>query len=166
MSPKPGFPPPVYAQPPPQRGMAVPNGSTPPQRTDGEWWTGLCVCEDGACGQCCFAFWCPCFAYGKYKQRLDALTETGAPLRVEACSPAALLWATVQVLTLSGWLFDFSARGRLRARYGIRGGACGDCCAAWACNPCVQAQHAREIGREEEALWAGGAGAGMQLQGY
>lgn len=43
-------------------------------------------------------------------------------------------------------------RGEVRARYGIDGGGCGDCCAAWCCAACDLTQVSREIELEEKSF--------------
>lgn len=71
----------------------------------------------------------------------------------ESCGTPGVLYLVVHCLTGFGFIFDFMARGDIRQRYGIKGGALGDCCTACCCMPCTQRQHHRELAVEEEQQW-------------
>ncbi|GAA5944236.1 hypothetical protein JCM3775_007123 [Rhodotorula graminis] len=150
---------PVYEQPHGAAPMAV-HGAPPAHNAaqpghERPWSTGLCECGNDVPGFC-LSCWCPCMAYGQYKERYDHLAQTGRPKpkeQVESCGTPGVLYLVVHCLTGFGFVLDFMARGDIRNRYGIKGGALGDCCTACCCMPCTQRQHHRELAIEEVQQW-------------
>ncbi|POY75068.1 hypothetical protein BMF94_2044 [Rhodotorula taiwanensis] len=143
-----GFAPSAYGQQPQMQQVQ--------QGQPREWSTGLCSCGDN-CGEFCLSWWCPCMGYSRYKSRLEALQQTGAPLPaddVPNCAAPGVLYLAVHCLSGFGFIFDFMARTDIRKRYNIDGSAFGDCCTACCCIPCVQGQNSRELRREEDAFRA------------
>lgn len=117
----------------------------------------------------CFACFCPCIVHGKNKQRLSYLTEHGQPDHDggSCCSGSCFAHCLLSSCGLSGFLqvrsslihdvgpddyVQCSNRGDTRSRYGIDGGGCGDCCAAFCCAPCDLTQVSREIELEEKSF--------------
>ncbi|KAJ7800970.1 PLAC8-domain-containing protein [Mycena olivaceomarginata] len=142
----------------PTMGMQVNGGNRnaagKPLNSNGkrDWSHGLCGCFE-SCGTFCFACFCPCIVHGKNKQRLSYLTEHGQPDHDGGsyCSGSCFAHCLLSSCGLSGFL-QCSNRGDTRSRYGIDGGGCGDCCAAFCCAPCDLTQVSREIELEEKSF--------------
>ncbi|KAJ6527517.1 PLAC8 family-domain-containing protein [Mycena capillaripes] len=145
-------------QPMPTVGMQVSGGNRnaagKPLDSNGkrEWSHGLCGCFE-ACGTFCCSCWCPCVVHGKNKQRLSHLMNHGTPASDggSCCSGACWGHFCLSMCSLQ-WILQCGNRGTTRERYGIDGGGCGDCCAAFCCGPCDLTQVAREIELEEKSF--------------
>ncbi|KAJ7581758.1 PLAC8-domain-containing protein [Mycena floridula] len=114
-----------------------------------EWSNGLCDCcsEPGTCIQACC---CPCVTYGKNKNRRTHLAEKGFPNPSGGgcCTGPCFLHCLTMACGISLFL-QCCNRTSTRERYRIKGGSCGDCCAAWFCGPCVMVQESQELALEE-----------------
>ncbi|KAF7326508.1 HD domain-containing protein [Mycena sanguinolenta] len=147
-------------QPMPTMGMQIGGGGNrnalgKPLNSDGkrEWSHGFCGCFD-ECGTFCYACWCPCIVHGKNKQRIDHLNANGTPDPDggSCCSGACWAFCGLQILAGAGCILECMNRGEVRRRYGIDGGSCGDCMAAWCCPSCDLTQVSREIELEEKSF--------------
>ncbi|KAH9964823.1 PLAC8 family-domain-containing protein [Russula compacta] len=105
------------------------------------------------CNLFLLACFCPCFFFGKTKQRLSHLEDRGVPLPDggDKCDGEYCLYCC-------GFACGFRLclqvpnRSDVRRRYGIRGGCMGDCLASWCCDPCALVQERRELELEEGSL--------------
>ncbi|KAF8885344.1 PLAC8-domain-containing protein [Infundibulicybe gibba] len=152
-----------FNQPEPTYDMLIAPGggnrnakNLPTDSNGREWSNGLCSCCDEA-GTCALALCCSCVLYGRNKQRLNHLNQSGAPhpnggglFSSDCCIHAAAVSCGL------GWITQCFTRSSVRSRYHIKGGVLSDCCTALFCAPCDLVQEAREIELEEQSLGAGG----------
>jgi len=127
------------------------NAANRPIGSDGKrgWSNSLCGCFS-SCGICCNSLCCPCTVYSKNKQRLRNLMNHDAPLPGggDACNCDCCCFFGLCLVGLP-CILQMGTRRDVRDRYGIRGGACRDCCSSWLCGPCALTQERREIELEE-----------------
>ncbi|KXN84006.1 Cell number regulator 11 [Leucoagaricus sp. SymC.cos] len=125
-----------------------------PMDADGrDWSNGLCDCCNEP-GTCMLAWYCPCIVYAKNKHRYEHLNLNGTPdpeKGGDCCSGDCMLHAVITFCG-AGWILQFMQRGNVRSRYNIKGGGCGDCCAAFWCSPCESTQEYQELKLEERSL--------------
>lgn len=95
------------------------------------WHSGLCDCTDDCC-LCCTACWCPCIQFGTNEEKLG---------EGNCCLCCTFYYF------FSGFSFCFlwNQRSKVRAKYGIVGSGCNDCCVASFCSSCSLCQVSREI---------------------
>jgi len=108
-------PPVNQAQPMPQPGMNPSGPGGPPRGTNqydtnGErgWSHDLLDCF-GACGTCCFAYFCPCMVYQQVKNRLDHLQLNGRPDPKQGgsgCGGDCCLYGTLMGCCGIGWVLQ------------------------------------------------------------
>ncbi|KAJ7595362.1 PLAC8-domain-containing protein [Mycena floridula] len=142
-------------QPRPVPGMTVGNvnrlnvKNVPVHHGERDWSNGVCDCCD-APGTCLLAWFCPCIAYGKNKQRLEHLAHRGHPHPSggSCCTGSCMLHLLLNTCGAAVFL-SCCNRGDTRKRYGIKGGSCGDCCLSLWCGPCALTQESQEIRLEE-----------------
>ncbi|EAU82184.2 hypothetical protein CC1G_11374 [Coprinopsis cinerea okayama7 len=119
-----------------------------------EWSNGLCSCCDEP-GTCLLAWCCPCIVYSRVKHRYEHLATKGVPDPEhggDVCTSDCLIHAAVTSCVGLGWLFQMMNREKIRSRYSIRGGGCGDCLTACCCTPCELVQESRELELEEQSF--------------
>jgi Cys-rich protein (TIGR01571 family) len=117
-----------------------------------EWSNGLCGCM-GDCGTCCKASFCPCIVYGQNRHRYENLRTHGVPHPNKGgCVSGSCFGHCLVSICGLGFLLQMCTRGDMRKRYNIKGGGCGDCCAALWCTPCELTQEARELQLEEDSF--------------
>lgn len=118
---------PVYVQNPMPRVQAVGG--------NGRWSTALCgCCRD--CDTCCLTCCCPCVTFG----RIAELTDDGASSCLcHGAIYALLLPVGASCIYASWW------RGKMRAKYQLPQGCCGDFCTHCACEGCALCQEYREL---------------------
>ncbi|KAJ7598429.1 PLAC8-domain-containing protein [Mycena floridula] len=155
----PGIPGQIYSQqqPLPVPGMTVGsvdrlNVNNQSIGLDGKrnWSNGFFSCCNEA-GTCMLACFCPCIVYGKNKQRLEYLTERGQPHPDHGgscCSGDCMMHTCLNCFGVACFL-QCMTRGDMRKRYGIRGNAFMDFCAAMWCTPCELSQESQELRLEE-----------------
>ncbi|KAF9254269.1 PLAC8-domain-containing protein [Marasmius fiardii PR-910] len=133
------------------------NSKNKPLDQDGkrDWSVGICSCEDeNGCGTCCLAWICPCVVYGKNRKRFNSL-QSGRGRERDPGGCNGDCWVHCCLVALGwGWVIQISSRSEIRARYNIRGGCLGDCCAAYWCTPCELAQEHIELDLEERTMAA------------
>lgn len=99
------------------------------------WTSGICDCFSDM-STCCLSCWCPCVQYGK---NVEALTK-------QACAGPCVTFFCLQIMCFgSSWIVSHQTRVDLRAKFGIEGNCCADCCCHLWCRCCAIAQEAREI---------------------
>ncbi|BBM98074.1 hypothetical protein MPTK1_1g10640 [Marchantia polymorpha subsp. ruderalis] len=110
-----------------------------PPPTRAEWSTGLYDCMND-CDTCCWGCWCPCVLVGKNVEVLDE----GAT----SCCTAGTLFCLLQYCVGVGCIYTCIYRGRLRQKYGLPPGPCGDCLTDCCCQACSICQVTRELGNQ------------------
>jgi len=100
------------------------------------------------------AWWLPCVIYGQNKTRLEHLERQGYPHPEggEACGGDCFTHGALTVCCGLGCLVQMAGRERVRHRYRIEGGGCGDFCCSWCCAPCALTQESRELELEEKSM--------------
>lgn len=95
------------------------------------WVTGLCSCTSDW-SSCCLSLWMPCIQFGINEEKMGEGDCCCCCTMYLVCFPftCCFLW---------------NQRGKVRAKYGISGDSCDDCCAALCCHYCTLCQLAREI---------------------
>ncbi|KAH9993554.1 PLAC8 family-domain-containing protein [Russula vinacea] len=106
------------------------------------WSFGLFSCFVD-CGFYCQAFWCPCVARGKTKQRIRHLQVHGTPLPPGGSVPGIGLIYSIE---------GVRNRTEIRERYGIRGHMSSDFFITFCCDSCAATQERREIELEEASF--------------
>ncbi|CAB4374660.1 PLAC8-domain-containing protein [Rhizophagus irregularis] len=104
--------------------------SQPPATSTGEWKHGLFSCFDD-CGLCLQTTCCPCITFGQNASKLGG-----------SCCMCCCVYTFSSCVA---WILGTSKRGEIRARYGIRGGTCGDCCTHLCCTCCALIQEAQQL---------------------
>eukprot|EP00898_Chlorokybus_atmophyticus_P005849 jgi/Chlat1/6265/Chrsp44S05776 len=100
----------------------------------GQWSTGLCSwCDDGAV-PCVVACCLPCITFGQVAEVVNG----------QDCFVAGVIWWLLQQVGCC-CLYSIPVRGAIRQKYGIPGGACGDCCLHVWCICCAFLQEQREL---------------------
>ena len=131
------------------------------------WTSGICDCFSDM-STCCLSCWCPCIQYGK---NVEALTK-------QTCAGPCTTFFCLQIMCFgSSWLVSHQTRVDLRAKFGIDGNCCADCCCHLWCRCCAIAQEAREIQKRgflavpnqvvavQQVQMQGGMMQPMQMQG-
>ena len=95
------------------------------------WHTGVCDCTND-CASCCITYWCPCVQYGLNNEKI----ENGS------CCLCGLVYC---VLIPCSCCTTWYQRNKVRAKYGIVGGACSDALLSFFCGPCLLCQISREL---------------------
>jgi Cys-rich protein (TIGR01571 family) len=131
---KPVMPPQQPGMIPPQHYVA-PTQSLPPPNS-GTWTTGICGCCEEI-ESCCWAFWCPCVAFGRIVEILDQGST--------ACLTGGAIFYLIHQHTCCGALYSCGYRTKLRQKYGLPEEPCNDCCTDCFCLPCSLAQQTREL---------------------
>ena len=119
-----------FAHPPPQPPQAkVDKQERSPSITHRHWNTNLCdCCLDTS--SCCFAFVCPCVAFGKIVNHVgDSGCGRGCCCLICPCSI----------------FIRAPYRKKLRIKYNLPAKPCNDCCTSFWCPCCALAQELREI---------------------
>jgi len=117
-----------------------------------EWSYGLCNCSS-RCGTCCFAWWCPCMAYGQVKSKVHHLQIHGTPHPEggEICGSGTWIYVALNMCYF-GPILQCLNRADLRTRYRIGGNCCGDFMTACFCSACELTQELREVHAEEQVV--------------
>ncbi|PVG00811.1 PLAC8-domain-containing protein [Serendipita vermifera] len=118
-----------------------------------EWSNGLCSCF-GDCLTCIVAAWCPCIVFSQNKTRLQHMETQGYPHPEggESCGSDCMLHCLLTACLGAGWILQIGNREKIRSRYRIEGGTCGDCCVSWCCHSCALTQESRELELEERSM--------------
>ncbi len=106
----------------------------------GSWSSGLFACLDDW-GVCCYTALCPLCAFGETHEKAFEDTDTGCD-RWGACT---LMYLAGQIVPCGHVLVTAPTRKRLRFKYNIPNGRCGDFCTHFWCLPCAMCQESREI---------------------
>jgi len=116
------------------------------------WSFGLFDCFS-SCETCCYACFCPCFAYGQNMSRLHNLKVQGVPHSKEGelFTAECLTYLAIPDDTIRGF-YACIGRKKIRERYNIEGDCWKDCLCHSFCAPCAITQESREIRLEEESL--------------
>lgn len=99
-----------------------------------DWHYGMCTCC-ADCDSCCEAWWCtPC-----QLSRQCNMIQNNLPT-ISCCYCLLFTFINPCMLELPMCCGAMQMRSTVRARYGIDGNCCGDCCGAFWCLPCVVQQ--------------------------
>ena len=101
----------------------------------GKWTTGLCGCCCD-CNDCCLTFWCPCIAFGQIAEVVD---DGQSSCCIHAVIYALLLSVGVPCIYSCMW------RQKLRNKYRLEPGCCGDFGTHCICECCALCQEHREL---------------------
>lgn len=133
----PVYPPPVaFTQPLPGH-MQAQMGMAPAVvgAEEGEWATEVCGCCSD-CDLCCQTCWCPCVTFG---QIADIVDEGHSPCCVQATVYGLLCTIGIPCV------YSFLWRGKMRRRFQLKKGCCGDFCVHCCCEGCALCQEHREL---------------------
>jgi Cys-rich protein (TIGR01571 family) len=119
---------------PPKQYVAPTQSLSPP--SSGTWTTGICGCCEEV-ESCCWAFWCPCVAFGRIVEIVDEGNTS--------CLTGGAIWYLIHQHTCCGALYSCGYRTKLREKYGLPEEPCNDCCTDCFCLPCSLAQQTREL---------------------
>ncbi|KAF8972043.1 PLAC8 family-domain-containing protein [Flammula alnicola] len=118
-----------------------------------DWSFGILDCF-GDVNKCCLALWCPCFAHGQNRRRLEHLNQNGVPdpERHNVIVGDGLVYACIEVACDMGWILQIETRRNIRQRYNIRGSSGSDCFVPFCCTACDLVQGSRELQLEEDSF--------------
>ncbi|KAF2873912.1 PLAC8 family-domain-containing protein [Massariosphaeria phaeospora] len=104
-----------------------------------------CCTPFGTCMLSCF---CPCILYGRISHR----TKHHGDLSGHSCANSSCAaFCGLACLGIS-FILPMIQRGEMRAKYHLKGNACGDCLCACCCTPCDLTQQDKEAAYREGAL--------------
>jgi len=125
-----------YEQPIPQMSDPVPVLAVYPEALNtGEWATTLCGCCSD-CDVCCQTCWCPCVSFGQIAEIVDE------------GQTSCVVHGTIYGLLCSvgiPCLYSFMWRQKLRRKFRLEKGCCGDFCVHCCCGLCALCQEHREL---------------------
>lgn len=114
------------------------NGVVPtsgPGRNGAPWASKLCGCCSD-CDICCQTCWCPCVTFGQIAEIVD---EGQTPCCAQGTIYGALCSVGIPCV------YSFRYRQKLRLKFGLEKGACGDFCVHCCCGLCALCQEHREL---------------------
>lgn len=137
----PVYPPPVAFMPPLPAQMQmqglVPVRGVVPEEHAGQWAASLCGCCTDS-DVCCQTCWCPCVTFG---QITDILDEGQG-----SCCVQTAIYGLLCVVGIP-CLYSFMWRQKLRRKYRLEAGCCGDFCTHCCCGCCALSQEHSELRR-------------------
>ncbi|KAG0626918.1 hypothetical protein M758_2G161400 [Ceratodon purpureus] len=143
----PVYPPPVaFTQPLPAQMQMPPVRAVVPEGCTGQWNASLCGCCSD-CDMCCQTCWCPCVTFGQVAEVVDEG-------QVSCCVQATIygLLCSVGIPCV----YSFMWRQKLRQKFKLERGCCGDfcvhCCCAW-CALCQEHRELRSRGLDPSLGW-------------
>ncbi|KAK3904494.1 PLAC8 family-domain-containing protein [Staphylotrichum tortipilum] len=111
-----------------------------------EWQDGLCdICDGGHCMEGCF---CPCLLVNK----TDELIEEPDAKKVHGCGVWCIGHFCLNLCGGFGGVLSCIQRTKIRKRYGIEGGVCGDFWRNLCCPCCSVIQQYKEVEKRRDAL--------------
>ena len=117
---------------------------TPPHKlhilnTMSDWSTGVCGCM-GDSGVCCDVLCCPFCQIARQAAAIEGRTSDA-----NWCCCILVLLGTGACGSIVPWCVTCNQRGKIRGKYGIAGGSCGDCIVTLFCTPCTMCQQHKEL---------------------
>lgn len=106
-----------------------------PTALTGEWTTDLCGCCSD-CDLCCQTCWCPCVSFGQITEVLDEGRSS--------CFVQGTIYALLCTIGVP-CVYSYRWRQRLRRKYMLEKGCCGDFCLHCCCGWCAICQEHREL---------------------
>jgi Cys-rich protein (TIGR01571 family) len=100
------------------------------------------------CGDCWMACCCPCILHGYTAQRLDP-QKGNDESKHDCCNGDCGVFCLASSCGF-GWIMTMMRRTEIRNKYGIEGGALGDCCFSCCCNCCAELQMSKEVKQRNE----------------
>ena len=107
--------------------------------TMSDWSTGVCGCM-GDSGVCCDVLCCPFCQIARQAAAIEGRTSDA-----NWCCCILVLLGTGACGSIVPWCVTCNQRGKIRGKYGIAGGSCGDCIVTLFCTPCTMCQQHKEL---------------------
>ncbi|KAJ7942913.1 putative Plant cadmium resistance 2 [Quillaja saponaria] len=89
------------------------------------------------CRNCCITLWCPCITFGQIAEIADEGSVS--------CCASGVVYALINVLTGLGCCYSCPYRTKIRKKFMLANGPCGDCMVHCCCECCALCQEYREL---------------------